>query len=137
MYLKIIDGQHYQLIECKRVEFKPGHEGGNGWAEADGVTYPITGPAYILNDRGRTVDSFHRAPPLTSTGPLEFVICDSPVQAGLRDVPWLVGHGAITQADAVRKHARGDIGYDPIHDVYYPIDRKESRLSSDKGDTHI
>jgi len=65
MYLKIMSGEDlpdnsgdkaYQIIEAKCVEFQRGK--GLGWACVDGDMIALTGNAYILNERGKTIDSF-------------------------------------------------------------------------------
>lgn len=62
MYLKIITSREnatFTLIEASRIEFGVGLRGGNGWAIIDGGEHiPLTGEAYILNAKGKTIDSY-------------------------------------------------------------------------------
>lgn len=68
MFLKMMAGidkpdsdsdKPYRLIECKEVEFSSGAlTDGLGWARVDGLHIPLTGNAYILNNAGKTVDSY-------------------------------------------------------------------------------
>lgn len=69
MYLKIMSEENlpdqsgdkaYTIIEATRIVFQRG--AGNGWACADGDMIALTGNAYILNERGKTIDSFSFSP---------------------------------------------------------------------------
>lgn len=57
MILKLVEhlNDGFRIIECKDVVFRqlPGPV-----AIVDGVEYPVKGKAFILNERGDTVDKF-------------------------------------------------------------------------------
>lgn len=67
MYVKIMSGENkpdrdadktYQLIECKRAEFVRCPDTAEKRVWIDGESHHITGNVYILNNAGKTVDSF-------------------------------------------------------------------------------
>ena len=64
MYLKIMNGGcgDFEMIECAHVRFE--HRGVAIIASKDGMPMRevrLTGNAYILNEDGKTVDSFRAA----------------------------------------------------------------------------
>lgn len=62
MYLKLIerDGGGFQVIEARTVLFRR-HPEPVAICDQDlptGKTYPLTANAYLLNDRGQTIETF-------------------------------------------------------------------------------